>query len=343
MKKYSLLPVAQPLSFGTTVDQSNSRIPAPVHASLVPVRAIRTSTRIVEFDYLRVKYQQAHFQTQLEALIAMPALMMRGRSGKEWTRFAQEITNQAMFIQASSQGAVHIQEANFYGEEFNVSVEVASTLTFFTKLCCVLGQLGRIDIPIHLEGEYKKQSFSGGESGLNFVYALQGFLPRANMEVWHKQHINGWINRRLPECDWLPMPELYPTMQVVSSLPKSRGRKPRACPSTFEEALAGGFKTNQLAELVSRQHLAFYDVASKQAFAEPRQWASLYWALFSMGYVQKITMGRVPELIAASFNGITSKSSISAIYRSELEDKTPAKNTETARICDIIKTHFTVK
>ncbi|MBG8554947.1 hypothetical protein [Hymenobacter guriensis] len=347
MKNYSSSPVAQPQSFGTTAGQSSTHIPAPVCASLAPNRTIRAAQAIREFDYLKAKYQKANFQPQLEALIAMPVLIMKERSGKEWTRFAQTITNQAVFVQVNDRGLIHIQDEAFYRAEFGVSIETASTLCFFTKLYYVLGQLGRTDIPIALDGEYRKQSASGGASGSNFINALQGFLYKANIDIWHKRIINDWINEKIPECEWLTMPELCPNMQIVRSQPKRPGRKPRICPSTFEEALVGPFKQQHLAELISREHLAFYDAPSRQALAEPGQWASLYWALFSLGYIQKLTMGRIPELIAISFNGTTSKSSISAVYRSELIDtfpltknKIPAPNTETERIFNILKSYF---
>lgn len=342
MKRHDILPVAQPQSYGTTVSQSSIYIPAPTSAS--PIRAVHPRHSIREFDYLTSKHRGTSFQPQLESLISMPVLVWKDRSAKDWTRFAQEISNRAIFTQASEAGIIHIQDGEFYREKFNVSKETADTLCFFTKLYLVLGQLGRTDIPIALDGEYRKQSSPGGKSGQNFVCALQGFLPNAHIGFWHKRLINDWINRKLPESDWLPDSELYPCMRVATTMKASSGEAP-AKSKSFEESLANGFTPHQLAELLSKRHLAFYDTLSKRAYAKPGQWASFYWAMRSMGYVQIVSSDIVPELIAASFNAKMSKSSLTSIYRKEVvrEGCKPIANTETARICGVIKGYLSDK
>lgn len=150
----------------------------------------------------------------------MPALLLKKYSGNEWTRFAQSITNRTSFTHGNAPGQVIIHDGPDYKESFEVCIELAETSVYFTKLYKYLGTLGRIDIPKCLEGNYKKHSLLGAETGMNFIYALQGFLLKSEIELWHKQLVNEWITKRIPEEEWLSNPELYPTMRVVSYRPK---------------------------------------------------------------------------------------------------------------------------
>ncbi|WP_152981671.1 hypothetical protein [Hymenobacter sp. AT01-02] len=216
MKNYGLSPVAQPQSYGTTVGQSSTYIPAPISATPASVKALASNYRIVEFEYLRRKYCKTTSYHELEALISLPALSLKKYSGNEWTRFAQSITNRAAFTHGNAPGQIIIHDGPDYKESFEVCIELAETSVFFTKLYKYLGTLGRIDLPKCLDGNYRKHSLLGAETGRNFIYALQGFLLKSGIELWHKQLVNEWINKRIPEVEWLSNPELYPTMRVVS-------------------------------------------------------------------------------------------------------------------------------
>jgi hypothetical protein len=335
MERKVLLPVAQPKILGTHVQQPQIVINQPIASTrqqVLPSTARRVPKDVREW---LDNYMDTPLHSILWRRVQAPIPATIGVIQGEWIRLAQQFSNRARFAKTDNPCEIIILHRQSNEKVvFITDKQTASTLIYLTDLCDLIGQLSQLSIYNCLTVELRKFADQDPERGKSFVRELQAFLPRAEIEIQHKQHANSWINNYLPEVEWIQIVNPDEKMRVHGDEPKRRrGRPSSVIPIDLASSLIGGFKIEYLEDIVSSNHLGFYDPVKCCNMTESSNWASLYWALRLAGFIKKIPAQNAASLLHRHFiPKLTSKTRITDIGRLDVIEGEAVKGREVHRI-----------